>query len=1517
MGMIENNICQAVEIIAEKVLNNAGYDKTIKALIVNCVNQESGKYKIKYQDSYSYAYSTSPEIHYKDKTYVYVQVPGGDMSQNKTILNAVENSQVGYGYVVNEEDTYDKIGANIISSSKYPFTLYSAKLGEIDLYRKDGSIENLLDIESEAFALDINNADSILCGATFRTAFDETPIQGNYGIGFELKFETDKDSPVFKTFILDINNMEGNPYLYSNSSRQYQIFNLDGAVFKEINRIYLFIENFSTLQKNELELTNEDIDVYVSDLELQALKKMTEEEINDYALRVFATSGNTFYQGEESNSTRRFLAQLKYRGLIVNEREIKYYWFRENKRVSSNSKSFNQYGGIGWECLNNKTSEEIPNWVAATASKEIEKNLVTAREIKFKCVAVHQNNPINKEFIINNIDNNIPVLTLSIERDDGTKEKDRVSFENGIGIPTITCLVNEQEEENYSYKWIEEDSYGVSQNIIKNEEENLQAFRDFKEIFITWESELKKIPEDKRSKKDKKLILQMENYLLQFERCSLNTESMVVTTSQTKVGKLYNKVINLIKIFGDRTFVTYNEFLLNIYDETLEILKDKIAILKALPKYSKYSNQMGKENKNISLALILSLIENQYPYQNFNKDIYDKWIYSLIDIIESINKNKESIAEYIDILYNDYQQLLSINSQRVLDYYGNKIYNYKVYEINNFSNIKCSVINHKEEYLGTTNLTIINKRENRVGILNLLEGSQVFQYNEAGISPADASNATPQIIFPLSFSLYTASGESVSFSRIVNNGFIEWKVPVENTLIQINLEDYPQEDIEIREERGITYNIYKNISSLPYTIKQKYSYSTYNQIELLISYNNTIYTAKTNFSFLKQGEIGSSGQSFVCRIIPNTKMSSPPQYPIFIKRKNEKVGNFNFINPKTDELWKIGMDTTDALGERTDFPFLVEIYENGNPVYKSNISGSSNNINYNIEWEFLSNNSSQNTSDFTIVKEENEPLYLVLTNGVLQEGNAENILKCKITRETDIKNIFYATIPIVTGSVNTSEEINIEIKDGTGFQFVEYSSGGTLPMYNDLIPFELNIDDLEGMNYEWKTMGDLFSIEDVLDEEKKVIKNQIKTIAPLTYNGLNVNSGISCILTNQEKQNIANIYIPIHCYLNRYGFSQLNEWDGNSIKIDENGGFILAPQLAAGVKNQENAFTGLLMGEAHASNWSEPQNGLFGFNNGQRTLFLDAETGGAIFGTSAANISIGGASNPHSSTYNRLWLYSSNFWKSNAFNEKGFLKDNVTYQYNKNVFNWSGKNGAGDGLLIDFNKPAIIFGNGNFSVENGDLRARDAILKGKLTLQNSQDVRIGEFSNSGIEFFYDNEEDSINVSMGGIFTETIKAPLYAGGGSAFFRGMSFLLDDSSYSFLNGFMAFGTRENNKSNYALTWGRIHVGAISKGFTFNDVAYFKKDIYIEKKASFDNTVNFNNNWYSNKRAYFHNEIYLGIKDQKNKDGYFEAPKIKCLWNNKYYTGQNMNVELEDGRWLHFIGGILIAVNRNPDYI
>jgi len=56
-------------------------------------------------------------------------------------------------------------------------------------------------------------------------------------------------------------------------------------------------------------------------------------------------------------------------------------------------------------------------------------------------------------------------------------------------------------------------------------------------------------------------------------------------------------------------------------------------------------------------------------------------------------------------------------------------------------------------------------------------------------------------------------------------------------------------------------------------------------------------------------------------------------------------------------------------------------------------------------------------------------------------------------------------------------------------------------------------------------------------------------------------------------------YLPIELYLNRYGMSKMNDWDGNSIKVSNDGGYILAPQVGAGHKENDNSFTGITIGE--------------------------------------------------------------------------------------------------------------------------------------------------------------------------------------------------------------------------------------------------------------------------------------------------------------------------------------------------
>ena len=95
------------------------------------------------------------------------------------------------------------------------------------------------------------------------------------------------------------------------------------------------------------------------------------------------------------------------------------------------------------------------------------------------------------------------------------------------------------------------------------------------------------------------------------------------------------------------------------------------------------------------------------------------------------------------------------------------------------------------------------------------------------------------------------------------------------------------------------------------------------------------------------------------------------------------------------------------------------------------------------------------------------------------------------------------------------------------------------------------------------------------------------------------------------------LIVPIHMSLNTYGLASLNAWDGNSVEINEDEGYVLAPQIGAGVKHTEdNTFTGVLMGTEKTFDDAEGQEeiGLLGYSHGKRSIFLDATTGNATFG---------------------------------------------------------------------------------------------------------------------------------------------------------------------------------------------------------------------------------------------------------------------------------------------------------------
>ena len=87
-------------------------------------------------------------------------------------------------------------------------------------------------------------------------------------------------------------------------------------------------------------------------------------------------------------------------------------------------------------------------------------------------------------------------------------------------------------------------------------------------------------------------------------------------------------------------------------------------------------------------------------------------------------------------------------------------------------------------------------------------------------------------------------------------------------------------------------------------------------------------------------------------------------------------------------------------------------------------------------------------------------------------------------------------------------------------------------------------------------------------------------------------------------------------FINRFGSSMLNKWDGQ-LTVDKAENKILASTIAAGKKETNNSFSGLLMGEVGKVNGDNDNDiGLMGYDKGQRTFFLNSKNGEIILGAS-------------------------------------------------------------------------------------------------------------------------------------------------------------------------------------------------------------------------------------------------------------------------------------------------------------
>ena len=345
----ESQILDAIQILVDNAVSKANYDRTIKATISRCVDATIGKYVVKYQDSSFYAYSHNTDNTYSSGTMVYILIPGNDMSQDKSIIGTVDKLGIDYVSIIEGENGYEVTGVNAINS-QMDFELNSYKSEDIKiLYHRDNDIK-LIDLDSFGFKTYMEQSYSIICGATFTTKLPtEQKTRGDYGIVFDLDFiDNATGETVTRSYMLNVDQMTGQPYNYTTPSRQYDIFEVDGSNFVSVKQVYIFAYDFPYTAEDKLN------DIIVSKIELSAANALDKESAATAALTFITPKGVYFEDSHLDLEERVIEAQIRIKGQIVdnNSQDIKYYWFKENSSITNKNEKYNKIGGAGWECLN-------------------------------------------------------------------------------------------------------------------------------------------------------------------------------------------------------------------------------------------------------------------------------------------------------------------------------------------------------------------------------------------------------------------------------------------------------------------------------------------------------------------------------------------------------------------------------------------------------------------------------------------------------------------------------------------------------------------------------------------------------------------------------------------------------------------------------------------------------------------------------------------------------------------------------------------------------------------------------------------------------------------------------------------------------------------------------------------------------------------------------------------------------------------------------------------------------------
>lgn len=539
---------------------------------------------------------------------------------------------------------------------------------------------------------------------------------------------------------------------------------------------------------------------------------------------------------------------------------------------------------------------------------------------------------------------------------------------------------------------------------------------------------------------------------------------------------------------------------------------------------------------------------------------------------------------YIDfycMVFNGIKEILiikedgSVEKQTVRFSFGRKIEE-SIQSVDNFNNLaEGQYTNWDSNFIYGVPQHRISSSLNKQDVIVVYEGEDAFRYDANGDITIEDSERERTI--SCSISWVDGVGSAYKIEWLDNSGTL---IKQTKTILKNSMLDSVWVD---------------DSNKIHFSIKQKFNigYNNNTVILKITTVDNKVYEFPKEILFVKDGDQGTNGTTYISAIRPC-----------------DTINNDN----KFSGIWGVSLQNDSFSCVKNINTLKAYVYKDGERI--------DNQSNYKIEYEWYIAKDKDEKGEYTDWKKNDQTNVLVAP--IVNSPSKINFsqfkfdaqwyyVKAQITiTDNGKKTILYPKYPINVIKNTSADYLNDIETNLPGY--IKYTSSGINPsFYNDKIIFKYNGIDysnvLYGVNNDGETEPPVKTKKvETKDENGKIIDTSYY-LSPAPTLFVDNTTEPYCAGAIVFKQDNMEYHHSIVIYLDTYGNEAINGWDGQSLELNEEGGYILAPQIGAGKKDSNNTFTGVVMGQDSG----QDKVGLYGYQKGVNTFGL-MENGDAYFG---------------------------------------------------------------------------------------------------------------------------------------------------------------------------------------------------------------------------------------------------------------------------------------------------------------